>query len=198
MTLQERELLERFLQQMTAARPEQKDREAEALIKEAVARQPDAVYLLVQRAIQLEQALQATQAQMQKLQAELDQSQPVNRRGFLNDAAWGSQPRAPAAQGSAPMPSGSAAAAGAPARAWGGGGMLGNIATTAAGVVAGSFLFQGIDRLMHPGDTSWSSNRDHNALADASENVTANTYDNDDVLGDTDTFADSGDSSDFA
>ncbi|HEY0337757.1 MAG TPA: DUF2076 family protein, partial [Burkholderiales bacterium] len=61
MTLQERELLERFLQQMAAARPEQKDGEAEALIKEAVSRQPDAVYLLVQRAIQLEQALQATQ-----------------------------------------------------------------------------------------------------------------------------------------
>jgi hypothetical protein len=172
MTLQERELLERFLQQMTAARAEQKDREAEALIKEAVARQPDAVYLLVQRAIQLEQALQATQAQMQKLQAERDQSQPANRGGFLNDAAWGSQSRAPAAQGSAPIPS---ASAGGPGRAWGGGGMLGNIATTAAGVVAGSFLFQGIDRLMHHGDSSWGSNRDHNALADVPENVTANT-----------------------
>ncbi|MGZ5232512.1 MAG: DUF2076 family protein, partial [Burkholderiales bacterium] len=64
MTIQERELLERFLQQMTAARAGQKDPEAEALIKEAVARQPDAPYLLVQRALQLEQALQATQAQV--------------------------------------------------------------------------------------------------------------------------------------
>lgn len=198
MTLQERELLERFLQQMATARAEQKDLEAEALIKEAVARQPDAVYLLVQRAIQLEQALQATQAQMQKLQAELDQSQPASRGGFLNDAAWGSQSRAPAAQGSAPMRSAaSAPISGAPGGAWGGG-MLGNIATTAAGVVAGSFLFQGIDRLMHHGDASWGSNRDHNALADLPDNVSANTYDNDDVLGDSDTIADSGDSSDFA
>lgn len=198
MTLQERELLERFLQQMTAARAEQKDREAEALIKEGVARQPDAVYLLVQRAIQLEQALQATQVQMQKLQAELEQSRPAHRGGLLNDAAWGSQARAPAAQGSAPMPSASASAAGTPGRAWGGGGMLGNIATTAAGVVAGSFLFQGIDRLMHQGDTSWGSSRDHNALADAPENVAANTYDNDSLADNADTFADSGDSSDFA
>jgi hypothetical protein len=199
MTLQERELLERFLQQMAAARPEQKDGEAEALIKEAVARQPDAVYLLVQRAIQLEQALQATQVQTQKLQAELDQSRPASRGGFLNDATWGSQPRAPAVQGSAPMPSASAAAAGAPGRAWGGGGMLGNIATTAAGVVAGSFLFQGIDRLMHHGDTSSDSSRDHQALADVPENTSANTYDNDTPPSDdSDTFADSGDSSDFA
>jgi hypothetical protein len=53
MTLQERDLLARFLQQMVGARAEQKDRDAEALIKEAVARQPDALYLLVQRAIQL-------------------------------------------------------------------------------------------------------------------------------------------------
>jgi uncharacterized protein len=199
MTLQERELLERFLQQMTAARAEQKDREAEALIKDAVARQPDAVYLLVQRAIQLEQALQATQLQVQKLQSEVDQSRPTNRGGFLNDTTWGSQPRAPAAQGSVPMPSpAAAAAAAAPGRAWGGGGMLGNIATTAAGVVAGSFLFQGIDRLMHHGDTSWDSSRDHQALAAVPDDGTANTYENDTPPDDTDTFADSSDSSDFA
>ena len=198
MMLQERELLERFLQQMTAVRAEQKDREAEALIKDAVARQPDAVYLLVQRAIQLEQALQATQLQVQKLQSEIDQSRPAQRGGFLSDATWGSQPRAPAAQGSAPMPSAAAAATAAPGRAWGGSGMLGNIATTAAGVVAGSFLFQGIDRLMHHGDTSWDSSRDHQALAAVPDDGAANTYENDTPPNDTDTFADSSDSSDFA
>jgi hypothetical protein len=138
---------------------------------------------------------------MQKLQAERDQSHPLNRGGFLNDAAWGSQPpRAPTAQSSAAIPTASAPAAGAPGRAWGGS-MLGNIATTAAGVVAGSFLFQGIDRLMHQGDTSWGSGRDHEARAEVPENVSANTFDNDSLLDDTDTLADSGesgDSSDFA
>src|SRR2546423_13153894 len=102
MTLQERELLLRFLQQMTAAQAAQKDAEAETLIRDAVARQPDAAYLLVQRAIQLEQALQATQAQAQKLQAELEQSRSGARTGFLlNDNTWGSQP-APVAQNAAP------------------------------------------------------------------------------------------------
>jgi hypothetical protein len=212
MTFQEKELLERFLQQMTAARAGQKDPEAEALIKEAVARQPDAPYLLVQRAVQLEQALQATQAQMQKLQAELDQSRPASRGGFLNDPAWGSQPTAPVTQNATPMRQ----AAGAPTAtavaptptalggAWGGGGMLGNIATTAAGVVAGSFLFQGIDRLMHHGDTGLGSGRDQGAQSGLLDNDTAKVYDHDSPPIDTaldddvDSFADSGDSSDFA
>jgi hypothetical protein len=214
MTVQERELLERFLQQMTAARAGRKDPEAEALIKEAVARQPDAPYLLVQRALQLEQALQATQAQMQKLQAELDQSRPANRGGFLNDPAWGSQPTAPVTQNAAPMrqaagaPTATAAAptatAAAPGGAWGGGGMLGNIATTAAGVVAGSFLFQGIDRLMHHGDTGLGSGRDQSAQSGLLDNDTANVYDHDSPPIDTaldddvDSFADSGDGGDFA
>jgi enoyl-CoA hydratase len=38
------------------------------------ARQPDAAYLLVQRALQLDQAFQATQAEVAKLQGELDRS----------------------------------------------------------------------------------------------------------------------------
>ena len=165
MTLQEKELLTRFLQQLGEARAGQKDAEAEKLIQEACARQPDAAYLLVQRALQLDQAFQATQAQAQKLQAELDQariSNPpasgTNGGGFLNDPnAWGSQPRAPAA---APQRSVSGAPIGQPAAAaplarpspWGGGGMLGAVATTAAGVVAGGFLYQGIQSLMNKND----------------------------------------------
>jgi uncharacterized protein len=205
MTVQERELLERFLQQMTAARAGQKDPEAEALIKEGVARQPDAAYLLVQRALQLEQALQATQAQAQKLQADLDQLRPASRGGFLSDPAWGSQPTAPVTQNATPTRQAAGAptaSAAAPGGAWGGGGMLGNIATTAAGVVAGSFLFQGIDRLMHHGDTG--SGRDQSAQSGLLDNDRANVYDHDSPPIDTaldddvDTFADSGDSSDFA
>ena len=63
MNPQEKELLARFLEQLTTAQAGQKDREAESLIREAVARQPDAAYLLVQRALQLDQALQLTQAE---------------------------------------------------------------------------------------------------------------------------------------
>jgi hypothetical protein len=186
---------------MAAAQAGQKDTEAESLIKEAIARQPDAAYLLVQRAMQLEQALQATQAQLQKVQAELDQSRPPSRGGFLNDPAWGSQPAAPAAQNSIPPRQAAGAVATAPTSAWGGG-MLGNIATTAAGVVAGSFLFQGINRMMNHGDTSWGSGNDHTAQPHQLTNdVASNDYSDSPLDDDTDTdasLADSGDTSDFA
>jgi hypothetical protein len=182
MTPQEKELLEGFLADMTAARAGQKDAEADALIREAAARQPDAVYLLVQRAIQLDQALQLTQAQVQKLQSELDQARAgggaASGSGFLGDPyAWGARPaaaapasgaqtsvsgqplRSPAApqaqQPGQPQPV-AAAQQQQPAQArpggWGGSGMLGTVAGTAAGVVGGAFLFQGIQNLMHHKD----------------------------------------------
>ena len=54
MNIQERDQLKLFLQQLTQVQASQKDAEAETLIREACARQPDAGYLLVQRAMQLE------------------------------------------------------------------------------------------------------------------------------------------------
>ena len=123
MTPQERELLGNFLQQLTQTQSGQKDADADAMIREAFSRRPDAAYLVVQRAMALEYSLQAAQAQAQA--------------GSSN--AWGRPAPAPAPA--------QAQAAAAPASSWGSG-MLGTIATTAAGVVAGSFLFQGIQGLM--------------------------------------------------
>jgi hypothetical protein len=153
MTPQEREPLSAFLQQMTQMQSGQKDAEADALIREACVRQPDAAYLLVQRAMGLDYALQAAQAQTAKLQAELDQLRPSAPNSFLGTSnTWGRQvpapnaalaPLAPAARPAAQPTS----AAAAPASSWGSG-MLGSIATTAAGVVAGSLLFQGMQGLM--------------------------------------------------
>ena len=146
MTPQERELLTTFLQQMTRAQAGQKDPEADALIRDASARQPDAVYLLVQRAMGLDYALQASQAQVTKLQTDIDQLRAGARSGFLDTAnSWGRA--APAlAQGPLAAPARAPAAA-MPASSWGSG-MLGTLASTAVGVVAGSFLFQGIQGLM--------------------------------------------------
>lgn len=153
MNAQERAQLDQFLQQLTQAGVAQKDVEAESLIRSACVRQPDASYLLVQRAMLQDQALQTAQQQIARLQSELSQARASasgSRGGsFLNDSAWGSSASArvpaPAAYAS-PV---AATAAGTPPApsAWGSG-MLGNIATTAAGVVAGSFLFQGISNLM--------------------------------------------------
>ena len=197
MTLQEKELLTRFLQQLASAQAGQKDAEAEASITDVVARQPDAAYLLVQRTLQLEQLLQASQEQVKKLEAQPGQG--GSKGGFLNDPAWGSRPSAapaqqPAAQRAAP------AAAAAPAGSWGSG-LFGNIAATAAGVVAGSFLFQGIQGLMNRGDSQSASNDSSAAdqpeqYAQGEEPELLNSYDTPEGDG---TFADSGDSGgDFA
>jgi len=181
MNPQERELLGHFLQQLTQVQAGQKDAEAEALIREAGVRQPDAAYLLVQRAMQLEQALQAVQAQANKLQAELEQLRTGARSGFLDQAnAWGrpaappapSQPVPSQAQTPPPVPAQPAAS---PASSWGSG-MLGNVATTAAGVVAGSFLFQGIGNLMghHQQGTGFGANAPQ--PAPVAENTVINNY----------------------
>jgi hypothetical protein len=151
MNNQEREQLTHFLQQLTQAQAAQKDGEADALIREACLRQPDAAYLLVQRAMLLDHAVQDAQAQVSRLQDELSQARAGNNGGgFLDANAWGNSAvtrTAPTAQ--APLyPAAPAPAATAPAPSAWGSGMLGNIATTAAGVVAGGFLFQGIEHLL--------------------------------------------------
>jgi hypothetical protein len=189
MTPQEKELLERFLADMTATRAGQKDPQADALIREAAARQPDALYLLVQRAIQLDQAFQLTQAEVQRLEGELERARAgsAGGSGFLSDPyAWGSQPRAAAPSAGAqtsvsgqplrPVGAGPAQAAQQPPAAaapqqqgaaqarpggWGGSGMLGTMAGTAAGVVGGAFLFQGIQNLMHRNDPAASAQDAH-------------------------------------
>lgn len=153
MNIQEREQLTRFLEQLTQAPAVQKDAEAEALIGNACIRQPDAAYLLVQRALLLDQAMQNLQTQAARLQGELDRIQyqsgtDNSNSRFPDPNAWGRAPTSrptsiPQAQTNAVQPT----IAGPAASAWGSS-MLGNMATTAVGVVAGGFLFQGIEHLL--------------------------------------------------
>src|SRR5438105_1250218 len=156
MTPQEQQLLATFLQQLAQTKADPKDVQADALIRDALSRQPDASYLLVQRAVGLELALKTMQAQAEKLQAELDQAKRGDGTSFLGNASsWGrsapaanaaQQPLAPLQQTYGKGATGPAIGA-APASPWGSG-MMANLATTAAGVVAGSFLYQGIQQLM--------------------------------------------------
>ena len=157
MNSQEHDQLTQFLQQLTQAQAAQKDAEAEALIRAACIRQPDATYLLVQRAMILDKAMQDSLAHVARLQGELDQARTQVRSGssnsgFLDPNAWGNAPvpRTAASMPQVPIPAQAPVAApvAAPAASTWGSGMLGNIATTAAGVVAGGFLFQGIEHLM--------------------------------------------------
>ena len=155
MNTQEQEKLTSFLQQLQQAQVGAKDYDAEKLILEACSRQPDAHYLLVQRSLLLDQALQNAQAEVAKLKKELE-SPKSNTASFFDNNAWGNSPvqaAAPAAQ-NATFTAAPAPVAATPATATPGGGsflnsgMLGTVASTAVGVVAGSFLYHGIENMM--------------------------------------------------
>ncbi|MBQ5946584.1 DUF2076 family protein [Massilia sp. ST3] len=143
------QLLHDFLGQLVQARGIQKDPEADALIQRAVQQQPDAAYLLVQRALLMEQALDSARARIAALENQVNTAQQSRGGGFL-DHVWGrgrsQHAHAPQHYQHAHSPSYQHAIPGAMGR---GGGFLGTMAATAAGVAAGSFLFHGLDNLFH-------------------------------------------------
>ncbi len=170
MSPQETQVLQNFLDQLVKVQDSNKDVQALALINEAVSRQPDAHYLLVQRALLLDQALSNANQQIASLQTQLrdlqTQRNPSPSGGFLDatTTGWGNSASSraqPAASYSVsgqalppPLPTNymnAAAPVAAPASGFFGGGtgnVLGTVAATAAGVAAGAFLFQGIGHLM--------------------------------------------------
>jgi hypothetical protein len=169
MSPQDSQLLTDFLNQLIQARGIQKDPEADAQIQRALAQQPDAAYLLVQRALLLEQGLNNARNQIATLQDQLRSQQGQGQGGgkFLDANTWGNGGR----QVQAPQPpvqqyqpeyrqayqppyQPSYQQAGPGSMGMGGGflggglrGTLGTIATTAAGVAAGNFLFQGLENM---------------------------------------------------
>ena len=196
MTQDEREQLVRFLSLLNGAQAGQKDGEADSLIRDAIARQPDAGYLLVQRVMQLEFALQAAQSEADQLKRDLAQTRTgLPASSFLGSPnEWGRKPNAPAAAAPAsqagfqpamaragqPVSQPSAqpayAAARAPASSWGSG-IMGTVAGAAVGVVAGSMLAQGIGSMM--------GNHNKTAASDKSETPPGGgTDDNTDRYGD--------------
>lgn len=181
MNLQEREQLSAFLLQLTQAQAGPKDGEAEALIKEAGARQPDAVYLLVQRALLLDHALQQAQAEISRLQNELAQSRPASQAqpsSFLSGNSWGHSAAASAPVMAAPVAQAAPVQAAAAPAGGGWGSTLGTVATTAAGVAAGAFLFQGIGHLFNGGQhgSGWMPSAGAAPLDRLTENTVINNY----------------------
>jgi hypothetical protein len=176
MNPQEKAQLEQFLQQLNSTQAGAKDSDANALIAESVKKQPDASYLLVQRAMGLEMALQVAQKQMAEMQAQIDQTSKPS--GFLSGInSWGRAAPAQAAPANAMAAARPAAGAAQPS-SWGSG-MLGAIATTAVGVVAGSMLYQGIQSMMgHNSAPDAGNGMGHsNAPTDSGQQVAQN-YDN--------------------
>ena len=90
MTPHEKELLQKFLNELSNTSVQQKDSDAYTLITESAKKQPDALYLLVQRSMGLEMALQVAQKQMAELQSNSSTAKPAS--SFLSDNnAWGRQ-----------------------------------------------------------------------------------------------------------
>jgi uncharacterized protein len=151
MQSEERELITGLFGRLQPFESQPRDNEAEALIKEAVGRQPAAPYLLVQTVLVQEQALKAAQERIAELEAKAGTA-PAAASGFLGAAPkigpWGSPAAAPAApRPSVPSTRSPLQAAVAPQQG-GGGGFLRTAMATAAGVAGGALLFEGIRNLM--------------------------------------------------
>jgi hypothetical protein len=169
MTPQEIQVLQRFLTQLTQAHVSAKDPDAAAMIRRAVAQQPDAAYLLVQRALLLAQALEQAKSQLAQLQAQRD--------SVANSGSWNHASPPTPGPGLAPVSTPQAQAAPQTAGANSGwGGFLSNAATTAAGVAGGAFLVQGLEGLFghHAGGFLGEG-----APTETVENVTVNDYSGD-------------------
>jgi hypothetical protein len=162
MNTQERDQLNLLLKQLIDFKISTKDAEAEALIRDAVAHQPDTAYLLIQRVMLLEHGLNNAKARIDELQRQVQSAQSGQAAGsFLGNDPWAAPAAGPAqvpgagsyqpsryappvAQAQQPQPQ----AGGGLFGGGGGSSFLGSVATTAAGVAAGGLLFQGLENLM--------------------------------------------------
>ncbi len=153
MTAQERDQLQQFLAALRQQRAQPKDVLADGLIRDALAQQPDAPYLLVQRSLALQLALDAAHARLGLLQAQCDE-QAARLASAASPTAAGAT--LPGGEGSvdadrarvqaAPM----APALPSASSPWGRG-LLAQVGGTAlgvtTGVVAGGLLLQGLQGL---------------------------------------------------
>ncbi len=170
MTPEERRLIEDLFDRMRSYGAPDKDREAEALIRERVRAMPDVVYMLTQSVLVHEQALEAANARVVELEDRLrtlEESQggpPRRSGGFLSGGFAGrradpdpppsSVPQVgaratpspydrPSAWGPPPPQPGQA-----PPPAGGGGGFMRSAMATAAGVAGGVLAAESIRNML--------------------------------------------------
>jgi hypothetical protein len=164
MTPEERQLLSTLAQRVKSTPAQQRDAEADQLLRDLVQQRPDTVYILAQTVLMQDFALRNAQAQIDDLQRQLSEAAPPSRGqgsflpgGMTSAGPSGSVPRVnPWSQPGSrdypppPPPPGYGEQPG-----YGGpvmqpsqtSGFLRSAATTAAGVAGGALLFQGISSL---------------------------------------------------
>jgi len=168
MTPQERDLILSLLGRLQQSANQPKDREAEDLIRQGIATQPDAPYLLVQTVLIQDMGLSDAHHRIKDLEQQLEaarrapqpQPQPQPQPSSFLAGARGSVP-ASGPWGAPPAPGGpvwtQSAAAPAPSSPWASlatpsasSGFLRQAASTAAGVAGGALLFEGIRSMFGP------------------------------------------------
>lgn len=156
MTPQEAQMLQDLVRKVEGTQLNEKDPDAEALLNDGLARDPDAVYKLAQTVLIQNLALEQAHVQLQRMQQELaPPQQPQRATSFLggllhhNAAPPPQYPAAPPYQSVPPSwaPPSPGYAGASPS----GGGFLRSAATTAAGVAGGMLAFQGLESLLHGG-----------------------------------------------
>jgi uncharacterized protein len=167
MTPQERELIADLFDRLSTLEDKPRDADAERAIADGMSRAPHAVYALVQTVLVQDEALKRANARIQELEGS-GEAPPREGGSFLDsmrgalfgrdEAARGSVPSVrasnanepPTSYGSAPYGPGGPGygpgpyASGPYAPGFGGGSFLGNAAATAAGVIGGSLMLDGI------------------------------------------------------
>ena len=166
MTPEERQLLTTLAERVKSTPLQQKDPEADQLLRQLVQERPDTVYILAQTVLMQDFALRNAQAQIEDLQRQLNAGPGQRGSGSFLPGGPGESGRAP--QGSVPrvnpwaQPQGGGYAPPPPQAGYPGPGgapmgpvmqpqqtssFLRDAATTAAGVAGGALLFQGINSL---------------------------------------------------
>lgn len=191
----EEQQLIRFLGGLVNAAPPQVDSQAQRLIEQAFARQPQAAYLLTQRALALSMAVEAAQQKIAQLEADAASTSPgrpqssAGSAALVSSQAWGRQsgplPKAQPPFGAQPAvgvqaPFGAQSAVGAQPQAqssWSQG-LMGSLVGAAAGVMIGQALWHGVQQMIgSPGgagaeasasglDGAWSNNPVQQAQSD--------------------------------
>jgi uncharacterized protein len=164
MTPQEEVMLNDLIGRVEQTQLAEKDPEAEQLLNQSLARNPDALYILAQTVLVQKYALEQATAQLEQLRRQ-PATQPAHSTSFLGNLLNRFDPAPPPTPPPPPPGYGAPPAGQAwntvpsygpppvpPAYGGGGGGgssFLRSAATTAAGVAAGAFAFQGIESLLH-------------------------------------------------
>src|SRR5271166_5891833 len=159
MTPEESSMLQDLIQKVEETRLTEKDPEAEQMLQQGLARDPDAIYKLAQTVLIQNLALNQARAQIEQMKQTQQQAQPARATSFLGGLLGHRDPAPPAPPQpqyqQVPYQQAPPQYATAPIYVESGpspaGSFLRSAATTAAGVAAGALAFEGIESLMHGG-----------------------------------------------